>query len=76
MQEDESAAEFLSRLESGQETALHEVYVRFADRLLLLAEQEIGERLRRHYSPEDAVVSGIGSESFLDRETPDTASHS
>lgn len=61
MQEDESAAEFLSRLEAGEESALQEVYVRFADRLLLLAEQEIGQRLRRHYSPEDAMLSGIGS---------------
>ena len=61
MHEEESAAEFLSRLESGEESALHEVYVRFADRLLLLAEHEIGQRLRRHYSPEDAMLSGMGS---------------
>jgi len=61
MQQDESAARFLSRLESGEESALNEVYVRFADRLLALAEQEIGQRLRRHYSPEDALMSGIGS---------------
>lgn len=61
MREDESAAEFLSRLEAGEESALQEVYVRFADRLLLLAEQKIGQRLRRHYSPEDAMLSGIGS---------------
>jgi DNA-directed RNA polymerase specialized sigma24 family protein len=61
MESHESAAEFLRRVEAGEASALGDVYVQFADRMLAFARREINDRLQRYYSAEDAAESAIGS---------------
>lgn len=58
---EESGGEFLRRLEAGDKSALERVYRDFADRLLQLAERQIGDQLRPFYAPEDAAMSALGS---------------
>ncbi len=56
-----SIDELLERLRAGDEEAACQLYDRFADQLVRLAEREIGGRLHKRYGPEDAVQSAMGS---------------
>jgi RNA polymerase sigma-70 factor (ECF subfamily) len=57
----DSFAEFLSRLQSQDDAAATQLFVRFANQLLALAQRHIGARLRHKVDPEDVVQSAYKS---------------
>ncbi len=61
MADHESVSEFLRRLEAGNKSALDEVYGRYAEKLSLFAERQIGQRLQSLYDAEDASNSAMAS---------------
>lgn len=63
--DDSSITILFERWQSGDRGAGEELYRRYVRRLWRRAEQLIGERLARRYSPEDAANSALGS--FLRR---------
>jgi len=61
MADSDSIDDLMLRIQLGDEDAVREVCDRYADRLLHLAEKEIGQRLRKRYSPDEARDSVMGS---------------
>ena len=51
----------LQGIARGEQWAIERVYDHFAERLCRFAEKEIGDRVRKHYGPEDAGQSAFGS---------------
>jgi RNA polymerase sigma-70 factor, ECF subfamily len=56
-----SFAEFLARLQSGDDAAAHELFRRFAHQLIALARRRIDAGLRHKVDPEDVVQSAYKS---------------
>jgi RNA polymerase sigma-70 factor (ECF subfamily) len=56
-----SFAEFLARLQSQEDAAAQELFVRFAHQLIALAQRHIGAGLRHKVDPEDVVQSAYKS---------------
>src|SRR6516165_5947420 len=56
-----SFAEFLERLHSQDDAAAQELFVRFAQQLIALAQRHIGAGLRHKVDPEDVVQSAYKS---------------
>jgi RNA polymerase sigma-70 factor (ECF subfamily) len=57
----DSFAEFLARLHSQDDDAAKELFVRFANQLIALAQAHIGARLKHKVDPEDIVQSAYKS---------------
>lgn len=57
----DSFAEFLTRLQSQDDAAARELFVRFANQLIALAQRHIGPPLRHKVDPEDVVQSAYKS---------------
>jgi RNA polymerase sigma-70 factor (ECF subfamily) len=57
----DSFAEFLTRLQSQDDEAATELFARFANQLIVLAQRHIGARLRHKVDPEDVVQSAYKS---------------
>jgi RNA polymerase sigma-70 factor (ECF subfamily) len=57
----DSFAEFLAQLQSRDDAAARELFVRFANQLIALAHLHIHERLRHKVDPEDVVQSAYKS---------------
>lgn len=57
----DSFADFLTRLEAGDDAAARELFRRFAHQLLALARQRIAAGLRHKVDPEDVVQSAYKS---------------
>lgn len=58
---DDSFADFVARIQSGDESAETELVRRFSNRLLSLASQNLDDRIRNLVDPEDAVLSAFRS---------------
>jgi RNA polymerase sigma-70 factor (ECF subfamily) len=56
-----SFAEFLARLQSGDDAAARELFARFAGQLLTLARGRFSDALRQKVDPEDVVQSAFKS---------------
>jgi RNA polymerase sigma-70 factor (ECF subfamily) len=61
MAADESFADLMARLKSGEDDAAREVFARFARRLVGLARSHLDARLARKVDPEDVVQSAYKS---------------
>ena len=61
MAADESFADLMARLKSGEDAAAQEVFARFARRLVGLARTHLDARLARKVDPEDVVQSAYKS---------------
>ncbi len=57
----DSFAQFLTRLHTQDSDAARDLFARFANRLIALAHQHIGTRLRHKVDPEDVVQSAYKS---------------
>ena len=57
----EAVEALVQRAQNGDEEAAGELYVRYANRLLKLASNQISQRLRRRFDAEDAVQSAFKS---------------
>jgi RNA polymerase sigma-70 factor (ECF subfamily) len=57
----DSFAEFLTRLQSQHDDAARELFVRFANQLIALAQRHLGARLQHKVDPEDVVQSAYKS---------------
>ena len=55
----ESLRDIVSRWQNGDQAAAADLYDRYEQRVLHLAEQEIGPRLRRRISPDDIMVMAL-----------------
>ena len=61
MPENESFAELMDRLRSGEDEAAREIFARFAARLVGLARRNLGGKLAAKVDPEDVVQSAYKS---------------
>jgi RNA polymerase sigma-70 factor, ECF subfamily len=61
MSHDPDFADLMGRLRRGDPAAAEEVFRRFAGRLIALARQQLGERVRRKVDPEDVAQSALKS---------------
>jgi RNA polymerase sigma-70 factor (ECF subfamily) len=57
----ESFADVMGRLRAGDQAAAREVFQRFVDKLVRLAQRRIGALMRRRVDPEDVVQSAYKS---------------